>query len=102
MDEHPVLTVSEAASILRLSRAFTYELVARGVLPSVRFGRRIMVPRAAIQRVLEALRDEAWLAASDSCDWWSVPFDAAVEQEPEAIVLDAAEAVGDPLDLLDQ
>jgi excisionase family DNA binding protein len=53
MDEHPVLTVNEAASILRLSRAFTYELVARGVLPSVRFGRRIMVPRAAIQRVLD-------------------------------------------------
>ena len=27
-----------------------------------------------------ALRDQAWLAASDSCDRWSVPFDAAVEQ----------------------
>jgi hypothetical protein len=31
-----------------------------------------------------------------------VPFDAAVEQEPEAIVLEVAEAVAYPLDLLDQ
>jgi excisionase family DNA binding protein len=56
MDERLVLTVSEAASVLRLSRAFTYELVARGQLPSVRFGRRIMIPRAAIQRVVDDCR----------------------------------------------
>jgi excisionase family DNA binding protein len=53
MDAHLVLTVSEAASVLRLSCAFTYELVARGQLPSVRFGPRIMIPRAAIQRILD-------------------------------------------------
>lgn len=53
MDEHSVLTVSEAASVLRLSRAFTYDLVARGELPSVHFGRRIMIPRAAIERILD-------------------------------------------------
>lgn len=46
------LTVGEAAAILRLSRAFTYELVARGELPSVRFGRRIVIPRIAIERIL--------------------------------------------------
>jgi excisionase family DNA binding protein len=56
MDERLVLTVSEAASVLRLSRAFTYELVARGQLPSVRLGRRIMVPRAGIQRILDDSR----------------------------------------------
>jgi excisionase family DNA binding protein len=53
MDEQPVLTVSEAARLLRLSRAFTYKLIARGELPSVRFGRRIMIPRAAIERILD-------------------------------------------------
>lgn len=56
MDERLVLTVSETASVLRLSRAFTYELVARGQLPSVRFGRRIMIPRAGIQRILDDRR----------------------------------------------
>jgi excisionase family DNA binding protein len=38
---------------LRLSRAFTYELVARGQLPALRFGRRIVIPRAAIERMLD-------------------------------------------------
>ena len=46
------LTVGEAAKLLRLSRAFTYELVARGELPSLRFGRRVVIPRIAIERIL--------------------------------------------------
>jgi excisionase family DNA binding protein len=46
------LTVGEAAKLLRLSRAFTYELVARGDLPSLRFGRRVVIPRIAIERIL--------------------------------------------------
>jgi excisionase family DNA binding protein len=53
MDEPRVtLTVGEAAKLLRLSRAFTYELVARGELPSIRLGRRIVIPRIAIERIL--------------------------------------------------
>ena len=51
------LTVGEAAKLLRLSRAFTYELVARGDLPSVRFGRRIVVPRSAIERMVADLTE---------------------------------------------
>ena len=46
------LTVGEAAKLLRLSRAFTYELVARGELPSLRFGRRVVIPRIAIEPIL--------------------------------------------------
>lgn len=46
------LTVGEAAKLLRLSRAFTYELVARGELPSLRFGRRVVIPSIAIERIL--------------------------------------------------
>ena len=51
-DDELLLTVSEAARLLRLSRAFTYELVNRGDLPAVRFGRRVLVPRAALERCL--------------------------------------------------
>ena len=51
-DHELLLTVSEAARLLRLSRAFTYELVNRGDLPAVRFGRRVLVPRAALERSL--------------------------------------------------
>jgi excisionase family DNA binding protein len=43
-----VLTVTEAGTLLGLSRAFTYELVARGEIPVIRLGRRIVVPKAAL------------------------------------------------------
>jgi len=38
------MSVSEAADWLGISRAFAYELVARGELPSIRLGRRVLVP----------------------------------------------------------
>lgn len=42
------LSVTEAAELLGISRALAYELVARGELPSVRLGRRVVVPRVAL------------------------------------------------------
>lgn len=52
--EHLVLTVEEAARALRISRGLAYELVARGEIPSLRFGRRLIVPRAKLLALLEA------------------------------------------------
>lgn len=46
------LTVEEAAVILGISRAFAYEAVARGEIPCIRIGRRILVPRVALERLL--------------------------------------------------
>lgn len=43
-----LLTVPEAARILRISRNLAYELVARNELPSIRLGRVIRIPRAAL------------------------------------------------------
>jgi len=34
--------------MLGVSRAFAYELVARGELPTIRLGRRVMVPKVAL------------------------------------------------------
>lgn len=51
--ERLVLTVPEAAGVLGISRAHAYELVARRELPSVRLGRRILVPRRALERLIE-------------------------------------------------
>ena len=48
------LTVEEAAQLLGISRALGYELVARGELPSIRLGRRILVPRRALDALLDA------------------------------------------------
>lgn len=49
----PVMTVDEAAAYLRISRGLAFAAVRDGTLPSVRVGRRILVPR----RQLEALLD---------------------------------------------
>lgn len=47
------LTVDETSRLLRLSRGATYEAVRRGQLPSIRIGRRILIPRAALEKLLE-------------------------------------------------
>jgi excisionase family DNA binding protein len=43
-----VLTITEAAEVLGISRAFAYELCARGDLPVIRLGRRRLVPKKAL------------------------------------------------------
>jgi len=58
-DGRLVLTVTEAARALGISRALAYELVARGELPCLALGRRRVIPR----RALEALIDSATPAA---------------------------------------
>lgn len=49
----PVLTITEAASLLRISRNSAYEAARRGEIPTIRLGRRLLVPRAALERLLE-------------------------------------------------
>ena len=53
-DSRTMLTVPEAAKVLRIGRNLAYELVARGEIPSVRLGRLIRVPRAALEERLRA------------------------------------------------
>lgn len=50
VDSSLLLTVSEAARVLRISRNLAYELVARGDLPAVRLGRVIRVPRHGLEQ----------------------------------------------------
>lgn len=47
-----VMTVAEAAAYLRISRGSAYEAARRGQLPTIRIGRRLLVPRAALDRLL--------------------------------------------------
>ncbi len=51
-----VYTVAEAGTLLGISRAFAYELVARGELPVIRLGRRRLVPKVALLALVEAER----------------------------------------------
>lgn len=47
------ITVPEAAEMLGISRNFAYELVKQGQLPVIRFGRRLLIPRLALEKMLE-------------------------------------------------
>ncbi len=54
-----VLTVEEAARLLRISRGLAYQLARRFIesggkegLPVLRLGRRLLVPRSQIERLL--------------------------------------------------
>jgi excisionase family DNA binding protein len=49
-----VFTVSEAADVLGISRTLAYDLVAKGQLPTIRLGRRIVVPALALHALLSA------------------------------------------------
>ena len=54
LNERPlVYTVMQAAALLGISRTLAYELVARGDLVHVRLGSRIVIPRSAIERLLD-------------------------------------------------
>jgi excisionase family DNA binding protein len=50
----PTVTVDRAAGIVGVSRASAYEAVRYGQIPSIRIGRRILVPTAALLRLLAA------------------------------------------------
>ena len=54
-DEPLVLTVDEAAELLRISRGSAYEAVRTGQIPSVRIGRRILISR---QLLLEQITEK--------------------------------------------
>ena len=47
-----VLTVEEMARVMRLSRGSAYEAVRTGAIPSIRIGRTIRIPRAALLALL--------------------------------------------------
>lgn len=58
-----LLTVKEAAKLMRIGRDMAYALVAEGQIPSIRLGRHIRIPKASLiahlQREAERARGEA-------------------------------------------
>jgi excisionase family DNA binding protein len=45
-------SVETAATMLGISRTLAYQLVRGGELPSIKLGRRVVVPRAALLRLV--------------------------------------------------
>lgn len=61
------VTVEEAAEMLGISRSSAYECVHRGELRALRLGRRLVVPRSALEELLGGTPASATVAAeSDS------------------------------------
>ena len=51
-NERLTLTVSETAKLLGLSRNSTYQGVLTGEIPCVKVGKRILIPRLALEKML--------------------------------------------------
>lgn len=55
MEPEPMTwSVGQAAHALGISRALAYELVRRGELPTLRFGKRIVIPRKALAELIDS------------------------------------------------
>jgi len=59
------LTVEQAAKVLGIGRSTAYELVHTGAIPSLRLGRRIVVPTAKLAECL-GVRTDAILRDRDT------------------------------------
>lgn len=55
----PTMDVPTAGRYLGLSRALAYNAAASGELPTIRFGKRIRVPTAAVRRLLQLDANDA-------------------------------------------
>jgi excisionase family DNA binding protein len=53
MPEPRVVSIDETARILRISRGAAYQAVRRKEIPTLRIGKRLLVPLAAIERMLD-------------------------------------------------
>ena len=52
-----VLTVEEVRKQLRLSRGLMYEAIHTGQIPSIKIGRRILIPRVALDHLLAGTKN---------------------------------------------
>jgi excisionase family DNA binding protein len=50
--ERAVYSPEEAGEILGLGRNSTYDAIRRGEIPSLRVGKRILIPKIGIERML--------------------------------------------------
>lgn len=53
-----LLTITEASAALRISRWKLYDLIRNGTLETTKIGRRRFVPRDALAKLIDELREE--------------------------------------------
>ena len=52
MSEKKVLTIMEVAAELGISKGTAYEAARTGAIPTIRIGKRLIVPRVAFDKML--------------------------------------------------
>lgn len=52
-EEQPTMSVEAAGVAIGLGRSAAYEAVRRGEIPSIKIGRRVVVPTASLRRLLQ-------------------------------------------------
>jgi len=52
MENKQTLSVEEAAKVLGIGRNLCYDRVKTGEIPVIKIGRRLLVPRAALEKLL--------------------------------------------------
>ena len=57
--ERLTMTVPECAQLLGVGRNNCYERAKAGEIPSIRVGKRLLIPRAALQKWLDETRNRA-------------------------------------------
>lgn len=55
-EERATYTIEESARRLGIGRNQAYEAAHRGEIPTIRIGKRLLVPRAAFDRLLDSGR----------------------------------------------
>ena len=60
--ESLVYTIEEAAELLKIGRSGAYEAARRGNIPVLRIGRRWLVPRVALDKMLAGAGKDAEVA----------------------------------------
>ncbi|MBQ8959871.1 MAG: excisionase family DNA-binding protein [Ruminococcus sp.] len=63
-NEPDVLTVPEAAKLLRIGKDQAYELVKNGSLGAIRFGKKFIIPKPAL---VDFCRNERTKASKQLC-----------------------------------
>ena len=53
LDQRQTFTVPEVAKVLGIGRSAAYEAARTGQIPTIKIGKRILVPRVALERLLE-------------------------------------------------
>lgn len=63
--ERETYDLPEVAARLGVSRTSIYRFAANGTIPTIRLGRRLLVPRAVVEEILDPHRDAQISEAPD-------------------------------------